>query len=169
MIFKTSSLLAPALVALTAVSACGSTSDNSLRGGKVSVIAIEDSAADTEASPAEDIPAISNVVPIEKIAALICDAESKGMGSEAELFTKTSWMCAFRDDQVRIDEFEDSDQMEEARAMVLETFTSTDPTATLADYPFVFGDLWVAGIDYNKSRDVAIELLNSYGVIAGTY
>ena len=90
------------------------------------------------------------------------------MGSEAELFTKTSWMCAFGDDQVRIDEFEDSDQMEEARAMLLEIYTSTDPTATLADYPFVCGDLWVAGFDYNKTRDVAIESLTSSGVIAGT-
>ena len=36
------------------------------------------------------------------------------MDAEAEMFTKTSWMCTFGDDQVRIDEYEDEDQMEEA-------------------------------------------------------
>ena len=88
------------------------------------------------------------------------------MGSDAELFTKTSWMCTFGDDQVRIDEFKDGKQMEVARAMVLEIYTSNDSTATLSDYPFVCGDLWVAGFDYNATRDAAITLLNSMGVDA---
>lgn len=90
------------------------------------------------------------------------------MDAEAEMFTKRSWMCTFGDDQVRIDEFEDEDQVEEARAMVLSIYTSADPAASLADYPFVCGDLWVAGFDYNATRDVAIELLNAAGVRAGS-
>lgn len=88
------------------------------------------------------------------------------MGSDAELFTKTSWMCTFGDDQVRIDEFKDGKQMEAARAMVLEIYTSNNSTVTLSDYPFACGDLWVAGFDYNKTRDTAITLLNSMGVDA---
>ena len=88
------------------------------------------------------------------------------MGSDAELFTKTSWMCTFADDRVRIDEFKNSRQMEAARTMVLEIYGSNDLTATLSDYPFVCGDLWVAGFDYNKTRDTAITLLNSMGVDA---
>jgi tetrahydromethanopterin S-methyltransferase subunit B len=90
------------------------------------------------------------------------------MGGDAEMFTETSWMCSFGEDRVRIDTYEDDGQMEQARAATADFYASTDPSKTLADFPFVCGNLWTAGFDYNETRDIAIGLLIEAGINAGT-
>ena len=166
--FKSPTPIIASLVLLFSASACGSSSDDSSPNAESPEAVSKENAIDTAQPPAEEPGPSSNANSIEQIAELICDATPERMDAQAEMFTKTSWMCNFGDDQVRIDEYEDEDQMEEARAMVLSIYTSADPTASLADYPFVCGDLWVAGFDYNETRDAAIELLNDAGINAGT-
>lgn len=90
------------------------------------------------------------------------------MGGDAEMFTETSWMCSFGEDQVRIDTYEDDGQMEDARTVTADFYASTDPSKTLADFPFVCGDLWTAGFDYNETRDAALTLLDEAGIRAET-
>ena len=166
--FKSSTPLIVSLVLLFSASACGSSSDESSPNAESPAASIEESPIDTTQSPTEETASSSVANSLGQIADLICDAAPERLGAEAEMFTETSWMCTFGEDQVRIDEYEDQGQLEEARAMVLSIYTSADPTASLADYPFVCGDLWVAGFDYNETRDVAIELLNAAGINAGT-
>ena len=168
MIFKSPTPIIASLVLLFTASACGSSSAESSPNAESPIAVSEEASIDTTQPPTDESAPSSNANSLEQIAQLICDATPERMDAEAEMFTKTSWMCTFGDDQVRIDEYEDEIQIEEARAMVLSIYSSADSTASLADYPFVCGDLWVAGFDYNETRDAAIELLNDAGINAGT-
>jgi len=112
--FKSSTPLIVSLVFLFSASACGSSSAESSPNAESPIAVSEEASIDTTQPPTDESAPSSNANSLEQIAQLICDATPERMDAEAEMFTKTSWMCTFGDDQVRIDEYEDEDQMEEA-------------------------------------------------------
>jgi len=122
--------------------------------------------SDTPAS--NQVPQSSGTLSIERIADIMCDSMPQRLGAEAEALTKTSWSCNFGSDNVRIDEYADADQRDVAIEMLLEIYSATTENASLADYPFICGELWVAGFDFNESRDLALSALSGAGVKAGT-
>ncbi len=102
------------------------------------------------------------------LVSLACETAAQRMGPEAEQFTKESYECSRKGEQVRIDLFESIAEQTKAAKIVLDYYESVGDPRALKELPLICGDRWVIGVDFNETRDALIDLFVGRGIAAAT-